>query len=129
MSDRSRTVPRRGRHWLIEYHGCNPRTLGDPESVGKLLRGAAEAAGAAVVSESFRRFSPQGVSGVVLIEESHLSIHTWPEEGYAAVDVYTCGDCDPERAHQVLLAGLEAARSELMQIERGLDGEPGMRVR
>jgi S-adenosylmethionine decarboxylase proenzyme len=113
---------------LCEYHGCDAGILGDPERIRALMCSAAEAAGAAVVSEAFRRFAPEGVSGVVLIEESHLSIHTWPEDGYAAVDVYTCGDCEPERAHAVLGDGLRARRSEVMQVERGLDGASGMRV-
>ncbi len=72
-----------------------------------------------MVTSTFHRFSPQGVSGVVVVEESHLSIHTWPEVGYAAADFYTCGDCQPIRAHEVLRDGLRAARAEVMTMRRG----------
>jgi S-adenosylmethionine decarboxylase proenzyme len=115
-----------GRHWLAEYHGCDLELLNDEPAVKALLERAARAAGATVVASVFHRFAPQGVSGVVVIEESHLSIHTWPETGYAAVDFYTCGDCIPSRAHQVLAAGLGADASEVLAVERGLgDGDPG----
>jgi S-adenosylmethionine decarboxylase len=112
----------RGQHWLVEYLGCDPKRLDDREYLVGLLRRAAEAAGAKVVAEAIQPFSPHGMSAVLLIEESHFSLHTWPEAGYAAADFYTCGDCQPERAHAVLLAGVGAARSELIVIERGLGG-------
>jgi S-adenosylmethionine decarboxylase len=112
----------RGQHWLVEYLGCDAKRLDDREYLMCLLRRAAEAAGATVVAEAIQPFSPHGVSAVLLIEESHFSLHTWPEEGYAAADFYTCGNCLPDRAHAVLLAGVGAARSEIMVIERGLTG-------
>ena len=73
-----------GQHLLVEYHGCDLSLLNDLCRIEVLMCAAAEAAGATVVTSAFHRFSPQGVSGVVVIEESHLSIHTWPESGYAA---------------------------------------------
>jgi len=97
-----------GRHLLVEYHGCDTRFLDDFSKLESAMVAAAEAAGATVVAKAFHRFAPQGVSGVVVIEESHLSIHTWPEYGYAAVDFYTCGDCVPERAHELLRSALGA---------------------
>lgn len=108
-----------GRHLLVEYRGCLAERLDDPGYVEALMRRAAEAAGAAVVQSAFHRFSPQGVSGVVVIQESHLSIHTWPEYGYAAVDFYTCGDCLPEAGHEVLFGGLGATSYEEMLVHRG----------
>lgn len=84
------------------------------------MKRAAQAAGATLVNTVFHTFSPQGVTGVVVVEESHLSIHTWPEHGYAAVDFFTCGDCLPERAHQTLMQGLQAQSAELMGVDRGL---------
>jgi S-adenosylmethionine decarboxylase proenzyme len=113
-----------GRHLLAEYHGCDREILNDREQVERLLRAAAEAARATVVGAVFHRFSPQGVSGVVVIEESHLSVHTWPEHGYAAVDFFTCGECTPEKAHEVIERGLRATRSETMLVNRGLLGAP-----
>lgn len=109
-----------GKHLLVEYHGCDRSVLSSVARIEALMRGAAEAAGATIVTSTFHRFSPQGVSGVVVVEESHLSIHTWPEYGYAAVDVYTCGDCQPLRAHEVLRAELGAERAEVMSIRRGM---------
>lgn len=110
------------RHLLAEYRGCPGHRLDDPEQIERLMRAAAQAAGATVVDARFQRFAPQGVSGVLLLLESHLSIHTWPEAGYAAVDLYTCGRCDPEAAHRVLADGLGASRTETMLVDRGLSG-------
>ena len=118
----------RGRHLLVDYSGCDGNTLDDPKHIEELMNEAARAAGARVVASVFQAFDPQGVTGVVVIEESHLSIHTWPEHRYAAVDFFTCGDCIPERAHEVLTAGLRAQRSEILQLERGLE-PPGRMIR
>jgi S-adenosylmethionine decarboxylase proenzyme len=77
--------------------------------------------GATIMGESFHRFEPQGVSGVVVIAESHLSVHTWPEYGYAAIDVFTCGTTvEPEKAAEVLIDKLRAKSHSLMEIQRGL---------
>src|SRR5690606_32756971 len=73
-----------GQHLLIELHGCDPVVLDDVARIERLMRAAAERARANVVTSVFHPFVPQGVTGVVVIEESHLSIHTWPEHGYAA---------------------------------------------
>jgi S-adenosylmethionine decarboxylase proenzyme len=110
----------RGRHLLVEYGGCCEQMLNSRSEIEQLMRDAAEASGATIVTSTFHQFAPQGVSGVVVVEESHLSIHTWPERGYAAVDFYTCGDCAPEAAHQLLLEGLGATEHELIQVERGV---------
>jgi S-adenosylmethionine decarboxylase len=77
--------------------------------------------GAVVLGDSFHRFSPQGVSGVVIIAESHLSIHTWPEYGYAAVDIFTCGTfVNPEKAAEVLIEKLGSKNHSVMEIPRGV---------
>lgn len=83
------------------------------------MQEAAAAAGTTIVTSVFHPFFPQGISGVVVIEESHLSIHTWPEYGYAAVDFFTCGNGIPERAHDVLKVGLESKKCEVMFVGRG----------
>ncbi len=108
-----------GRHLLVEYYDCNPEVLNDLQAIEASLIAAAKAANATIVQSIFHRFSPQGVSGVVVIEESHLSIHTWPEAGYAAVDFYTCGDSDPALAHPVLLETLAAKNHEMLVVDRG----------
>ena len=109
----------RGTHLLVEYLGCPPQLLDDAVALEAALRGAAQTIGAQVVTAAFHRFSPHGVTGMLLLEESHLSVHTWPEHGYAAVDLYTCGASDVERAVPVLAAALGAQRSELLRVERG----------
>jgi len=109
-----------GTHLLVEYHGCDPAVLDDVVAVRRMMRAAARAAGATVVAEVFQPFAPQGVTGVIVIEESHFSVHTWPERGYAAVDFYTCGDCIPQRADAVLREALRAERVEVMLVRRGL---------
>jgi len=118
----------RGQHLLAEYYGCPTSILDDESAIRSLLHRAAEAAGATVVASVFHRFAPQGVSGVVVVEESHLSIHTWPEAGYAAVDFFTCGECFPERAHAALLDGLAPERSEILNVERGVSPDASIRV-
>lgn len=109
-----------GKHLLVEYWGCDSEALDDQSLVEALMKRAAVAAGATIVTSTFHRFAPQGVSGVVVVEESHLSIHTWPERGYAAVDFYTCGNCQPDQAHRVLREGLRPERTERMVVHRGL---------
>jgi S-adenosylmethionine decarboxylase proenzyme len=118
-----------GQHLLAEYHNCDCTVLNDRPTIEQLMKDAAVAAGAVIVNTVFHTFSPQGISGVVVIEESHLSIHTWPEYGYAAVDFFTCGECIPEQAYEILKKGLKATHGEKMLIHRGhLPGPPTMRV-
>ncbi|MBQ8035940.1 MAG: adenosylmethionine decarboxylase [Proteobacteria bacterium] len=109
-----------GHHLLVEYYDCNKDTLNDPQALEAMMIQAAHAANATIVKTVFHQFAPQGVSGIIVIEESHLSIHTWPEHGYAAVDFYTCGKNDPERAHEVLQKALASKRFEIMIINRGI---------
>lgn len=114
-----------GRHILAEAEGCDPTILNDPTRVENIMVSAALQAGAEVREVAFHRFSPQGVSGVVVISESHLAIHTWPEYGYAAVDVFTCGErVDPWNAVNYIIAHFEAQRCETKEIERGLMDRP-----
>ncbi len=118
-----------GQHLLVEYHNCDCAVLNDRSAIELLMKAAAKAARAGIVDTVFYNFSPQGISGVVVIEESHLSIHTWPEYGYAAVDFFTCGECVPEQAYEVLKQGLKASRCEKMLVQRGhLPGPSSMRV-
>ena len=110
-----------GRHLLVELQECNKEVLNDLDSLRDAMVAAAVDCGATVLGESFHHFSPQGVSGVVIIAESHLSIHTWPEYGYAAVDVFTCGTTvEPRRAAESLIKKLGAKNHSLVEIPRGL---------
>lgn len=110
----------RGQHLLIEFRGCEGPVLNDSSALQALMERAVAAARATIVNSVFHTFAPQGVTGVVVVEESHFSVHTWPEHGYVAVDVYTCGECDPQLAREVLRVGLAASSVEWMLIERGL---------
>ncbi|MGI5873668.1 MAG: adenosylmethionine decarboxylase [Bacillota bacterium] len=110
------------RHVLAEFYGCPHHLLNDVKVIEKKLTEAALAAGAEIREVAFHKFAPQGVSGVVIISESHLSIHTWPELGYAAVDVFTCGTTvNPWDACKFLEQSLEAERVIGMEVSRGSD--------
>ncbi len=110
-----------GRHLLIEYYNCNEKILKDHELVEKFMNEAANLSGATIVNSVFHHFNPYGVSGAVIIQESHLSIHTWPEYGYAAVDVFTCGDnVDPWKAFEHLEKCFESKKVESSEEPRGL---------
>ena len=109
-----------GRHFLAEFFDCDRVILDDVAAVRGRMRDAALAARATIVDAVFHRFNPHGVSGVVVIAESHLSIHTWPEYGYAAVDIFTCGEqCKPEDALELLKATLGSNRCDIRLVERG----------
>jgi S-adenosylmethionine decarboxylase proenzyme len=110
---------------LLELGDCNPKLLNDLEYVKKTMISAAEAIGATIVGQSFHKFSPQGVTGVLAIAESHLSIHTWPEYSYAAADLFTCGnDIDPKIAANILIEKLDSKKPEQRIIRRGIKSLP-----
>lgn len=110
-----------GRHVLAEIYGCNFDILNDLQKVEEFMINAALEAGAEVREFVFHKFSPQGVSGVVVISESHLAIHTWPELGYAAVDVFTCGDkVDPWDACNYLVDKFQAGHINATEMKRGV---------
>ena len=109
-----------GRHVLLELRDCNVEKLNDLPYLKQSMLAAAEETGATVIGEIFHQFSPQGVTGVVAIAESHLCVHTWPEFGYAAVDIFTCGDgFDPTEAARLLIDRLESNDSEITEVQRG----------
>lgn len=109
-----------GRHLIAEFYGCGQEILDEVEQVRRRMRQAAELIGATIVGDTFHKFAPQGVSGSVVIAESHLSVHTWPENGYVAVDIYTCGGLDPRRGFRFLAEEFGATRCRLQEIVRGL---------
>lgn len=110
-----------GRHLLIELFNCDRKLLNDVSFAEKVLTKSAELAGATIVKTFFHTFNPHGVSGVVVIAESHLTIHTWPEYGYAAIDVFTCGDdVDPYVSYEYLKEKFKAKASCIMEVKRGL---------
>ena len=111
-----------GHHYIVEASGCNAKVIKSVQRVQDILVKAAEIAGAKVWAISFSRFPPSGVSGVVVISESHISTHTWPEHRYAALDIYTCGSrVDPEKAVIYALEEFGASTSHITEITRGID--------
>ena len=110
-----------GKHLLLELKECNPQLLNDLDYIRNSLLRAAEDLGVHVVGESFHQFSPQGVTGILSIAESHISIHTWPEYGYAAADIFTCGSSfQPLQAADILIEQLESKDQDITEIPRGL---------
>ena len=118
-----------GRHVLLELNDCEQRMLTEVDLLKQTLVDAASEAGALVVETVFHQFSPYGLSGVVVIAESHITIHTWPEYGYAAVDVFTCGQ--PELADAIcatISTKFKAQSTSARAVDRGLNLPPHMAV-
>ncbi len=110
-----------GTHLLVDL--WEAKGLADPSVIAAALRVAAEAAGATILHGHFHHFSPNGgVSGVLVLAESHISIHTWPERDYAAIDIFMCGACDPHRALPHLKQAFSAGRVVVSEQRRGILG-------
>lgn len=107
-----------GAHLLIDYWGAS--RLNDSKLMERVLREAAEAAGATVLHVHVHEFGGGGVSGVAVLAESHISVHTWPEMDYAAFDVFMCGNCEPQRAEKILKSYFHPARVEMSEQKRGI---------
>jgi S-adenosylmethionine decarboxylase proenzyme len=113
-----------GRHLIAELSDCRNDILNDLPRLEKILKEAARRSGAVVVNTVFHRYNPQGISGIVVIAESHLSLHTWPEYGYAAVDCFTCGDTvDPYKAVEHLKEQLFCQSIKIREINRGIPSD------
>ena len=109
-----------GIHLLADFHGVSADKLVSCEAIDTLLRAAATAAGATILHSHFHSFGPQlGVTGVLLLAESHISIHTWPEFGFAAADIFMCGDAMPQLALDVIELALGARSRSVQTISRG----------
>lgn len=110
-----------GRHALLDLYGCDADILNDRDYLAELMRQTAVDLNATVVDVLFHTFAPHGVSGVVVIAESHLAVHTWPEHGYAAVDLFTCSETTrlPALA-ELLKKRLKATQIEYREQARGL---------
>jgi len=107
-----------GKHYLLNLYGCSFVLLDDERYLIDLLENAASASGANVVQTISKKFEPQGVTVLCLLSESHISIHTWPEEGRAAADCFTCGDCNPKIGCDIIIQQLNPTDHKLTYIER-----------
>ena len=109
-----------GRQLTIEYYSCAADILLSKDIVEKALLKAANDSGATIISSSFHDFKPQGVSGVVVIAESHFTVHAWPEHDYAAVDIFVCGNVDPYKALSVIKKGFRPKKMQVVEVKRGV---------
>lgn len=112
--------PALGRHWIVEFRGCDPGRIATVRAVRPVLERAVAASGATPVHWAFHQFEPWGMSATVLITESHVCLHSWPDEGYMSADLFTCGkSMAPERAVSVLREGFGASQVSLRVLHRG----------
>ncbi|NGP89894.1 adenosylmethionine decarboxylase [Fodinibius halophilus] len=110
-----------GRHILVELYNCDNEKINDVAYIESSMLAATRASGATIISHNFHKFSPHGVSGVVVIAESHVSIHSWPEYNYAAIDIFTCGDTiDPMIIRDTLKKDFQAETISSREIKRGM---------
>lgn len=109
-----------GTHLLVELRECNPDIIKSLEKVRNALVSAAKEAGATIVNISFHEFNPFGISGVVVISSSHMTIHTWPEYSYAAVDLFCCDTIDLNKAASYLIEQFECKNPSIVEMKRGI---------
>lgn len=108
-----------GTHLLIDLWGAT--NLNSPEEIEQTLRQCAIESGATILHSHMHHFEPHGVSGVVVLAESHISIHTWPERGYAALDVFMCGEANPYKAIDILKAYFKPSSVQVSESKRGIN--------
>ncbi|AYV57895.1 S-adenosylmethionine decarboxylase proenzyme [Leptospira yasudae] len=110
-----------GKHVIAEFYDCDYETINNHELVEDIMLKSVDLSGATTIKSVFHRFSPYGVSGVVVVSESHFAIHTWPEYGYCAVDVFTCGDLiDNQAALDYLKEKFGSKSISVVEMKRGL---------
>ncbi len=113
-----------GRHVLLDLSGCDYQLLNSVDEVREILLNSAADGGATVISSHFHPFKPQGLSGVVVIAESHITIHTWPEHGYASVDVFTCGDGEiADAVASFIVSRFHASKVHKVTLLRGVESK------
>jgi len=108
-----------GQHYLVEFIDCNPEKLKFVKEVGDILSRAAKVSETTMLEQYFWQFDPVGVTGMIMIAESHFSVHTWPEDNYAAFDILTCGEMYPEKAIELIKNEFEAQTVDIQIIDRG----------
>ncbi len=110
-----------GKHVIAELYGCNTDIINNEELVENIMLESAELSGATIIKPVFHKFSPHGVSGIIMVAESHLSIHTWPEYGYCAIDIFTCGNViDNYAALEHIKTGFQAKSISIIEMKRGI---------
>ena len=127
MNQIAEAIPRTsplGNQLIVDFYDCKCAHFDDVEWVENVMIEAANCAGANIVEVVFHKFKPRGISGVVVIAESHLAIHTWPEYRYAAIDIFTCGDMlDSEAAIAHLATRFHSQKRSVTRVDRGRSSE------
>lgn len=108
-----------GRHLLGDFWGVDPTRVNDVHAVSEWVRAAITASGATLIELRWHHFSPQGLTLFALLKESHLAVHTWPEKGYVAIDIFTCGQTNPQAAMEILKTKLEPEFVTIREVARG----------
>ncbi|GAA5025316.1 S-adenosylmethionine decarboxylase proenzyme [Marivirga lumbricoides] len=112
-----------GYHTIWDIFECNPNSISFTNSVKELLNDIVAELNLSKVSESYKQFEPVGATGFILLEESHISIHTWPEHGFAAIDVFSCKSFNTEKINDIIHAALGTKNISVKTIERGVSFE------
>jgi len=119
-----------GKHLIIEFFQCDSTILNDLRTLENHLLAAVQLSGATIIQPLFHQFSPHGITGVVVVAESHFAVHTWPEYGYCALDIFTCGDSvDGHIALNYLKENLKAANTSVMEVKRGVLDLPQSQIK
>jgi S-adenosylmethionine decarboxylase proenzyme len=108
-----------GQHYLIDFVDCDPEITQQVEPIREIVMRAAKECGATILNDLFHQFQPMGVSGVVVIAESHISVHTWPENGFVAIDIFTCGEMQPQVAVDIMRKDFRAKEATVKVLVRG----------
>jgi len=115
---------------IIEFFQCDSTILNDLRTLENHLLAAVQLSGATIIQPLFHQFSPHGITGVVVVAESHFAVHTWPEYGYCALDIFTCGDSvDGHIALNYLKENLKAANTSVMEVKRGVLDLPQSQIK
>jgi S-adenosylmethionine decarboxylase len=109
-----------GTHYLAEFFNCDRQIINDVTRIERIMIEATERSGARIIKPFFHQFNPQGISGVIVIAESHFAIHTWPEHGYTAVDLFSCADFDYKSALNHIRISIGAGQHSVALIRRGI---------
>ena len=120
MKDDNYPIAKFGRHLLVEFLGCDFSDINDKKKISQALVEAVYAGEGTLIDLCVHKFSPNGVTGTATLSESHICIHTWPENNYAAIDIFMCGKCDPYQALQLLDSILHPRSRKIKEVIRGI---------
>lgn len=110
-----------GKHLIVELYDCDQKLISDVDYIQNVMMECAKIANTTIIDSVFHKFNPYGVSGVIVVAESHLAIHTWPEHRFASVDFFTCGEhSDPWKSFKIIKKKLKAKHFSITKMQRGI---------